>query len=102
MSKTTVVNLGSGAVFNVYIGRASPRRGFMASKWANPFKIVGSRNRERAVTMYEEYIRNAPELWDDLLELDGKVLGCWCKPLACHGDVLVKLIEERKLSSNLE
>jgi hypothetical protein len=26
-------------------------------------------------------------------ELDGRTLGCWCKPLACHGDILVELLE---------
>jgi hypothetical protein len=26
-------------------------------------------------------------------EFRGKVLGCWCKPEACHGDVLIELIE---------
>lgn len=34
-----------------------------------------------------------------LLELNGKVLGCWCKKRGdepCHGDVIVKLIEELK------
>ncbi|MHB8407806.1 MAG: DUF4326 domain-containing protein [Acidiferrobacterales bacterium] len=24
-------------------------------------------------------------------ELRGKVLGCWCSPQACHGDVLEEL-----------
>ena len=23
---------------------------------------------------------------------DAKYLGCWCKPEACHGDILIKLI----------
>lgn len=27
-----------------------------------------------------------------LPELKGR-LGCWCKPEACHGDVLVELLE---------
>ena len=26
--------------------------------------------------------------------LVGKTLGCWCKPNPCHGDVLVKLVQE--------
>lgn len=26
--------------------------------------------------------------------LAGKTLGCWCKPNPCHGDVLVKLVQE--------
>ncbi len=25
----------------------------------------------------------------------GKVLGCWCFPLACHGDVIVGLVNDR-------
>jgi len=31
-----------------------------------------------------------------LMELDGMVLGCWCRPKACHGDVLVELIDQVK------
>ena len=27
----------------------------------------------------------------DLHELEDKVLGCWCKPGVCHGDVLIEL-----------
>lgn len=34
---------------------------------------------------------------DELLELDGKVLGCWCKPRPCHGDVYVKIIGRIKM-----
>lgn len=30
------------------------------------------------------------------MELEGKNLGCWCKPEACHGDILVELIEIEK------
>lgn len=29
-----------------------------------------------------------------LHELDGKILGCFCKPDKCHGDVLIKLLNE--------
>lgn len=36
------------------------------------------------------------ELLYDIMELDGKTLGCWCKPQACHCDVLVEIIEELK------
>jgi hypothetical protein len=27
------------------------------------------------------------------LELKGKTLGCFCKPLACHGDVLAYIAD---------
>ena len=52
--------------------------------------------REKSLEMYEEYVRGNSELMGRLGELKGVVLGCWCKPLACHGDVLVKLVGERE------
>ena len=30
---------------------------------------------------------------DSVLQLKGKVLGCWCKPLPCHGDVIVDYLD---------
>jgi len=27
-------------------------------------------------------------------ELKGKVLGCWCHPKECHGDVLARIANE--------
>jgi hypothetical protein len=39
-----------------------------------------------------------PQLLADLHELEGKVLGCWCKPeKSCHGDVLVELLQKRDI-----
>ena len=35
-----------------------------------------------------------------LLELDGKVLGCFCKPQACHGDILIAAINYLKGQNN--
>jgi hypothetical protein len=72
--------------FDVYIGRPS--------MWGNPFKIGVHGSREEVLKKYEEYVRNEPLLMEALPELRGKVLGCWCHPLPCHGDVLVKLIKE--------
>ena len=74
--------------YEVYIGRPS--------KWGNKFAIGKDGSREEVIVKYERWIRKQPELMGALDELRGKVLGCWCKPLACHGDVLVKLVEEDK------
>jgi hypothetical protein len=52
--------------------------------------------RTEAISRYESWIRAQPELVAALVELDGKILGCWCKPHACHGDVLVRLVFELK------
>jgi len=73
--------------YDVYIGRPS--------KWGNPFKIGRDGNRAEVIEKYEAYIRKTPKLMEALPELEGKVLGCWCAPKACHGDVLVKLFKQK-------
>ena len=81
---TKVVNLKTDP-YDVYIGRPS--------KWGNPFEIGRDGTREQVIAKYEEWIKTKPDLMNSLHELEGKVLGCWCSPSACHGDVLIKLIE---------
>jgi hypothetical protein len=56
--------------------------------------LPNSVTRERAIQMYEAWIRRNPKLIAALPELAGKRLGCHCKPLACHGDVLIRLLDE--------
>jgi hypothetical protein len=36
----------------------------------------------------------------DITELKDKVLGCWCKPLNCHGDVILKKLQELENEKN--
>lgn len=75
--------------YDVYIGRPS--------KWGNPFSHIPGKGecqvptREDAVECYRRWIMTQPQLLADLHELQGKVLGCWCAPQACHGDVLADL-----------
>jgi len=73
--------------YDVYIGRGS--------KWGNPFVLLNEDDRKLVIEKYEKYIRGRKDLMDSLYELDGKVLGCYCKPRACHGDVLIKLRKEQ-------
>ena len=89
---TTVVNR-KYCKFDVYIGRGS--------KWGNPYSHrVGSKanyivdTRKEAIEKYREYIMSNLYLLGDICELKDKVLGCYCKPLSCHGDVLVELVEK--------
>lgn len=79
----------------VYIGRG---RG---SRWGNPYSdqpgtLVEHRvaSRAEALIWYEAWVRARPELMAALVQLRGKVLGFFCKPRECHGDVLVRLIGE--------
>jgi hypothetical protein len=88
--KTRVVHFKKSN-YDVYIGRPGI--------WGNPyshkegtkaeFKVA---TREEAVEKYREYILNNAELMSKIHELKGKVLGCWCKPLACHGDVIIEIL----------
>jgi hypothetical protein len=59
--------------------------------WGNPFVIGRDGNREQVIAKYERWLFTQPELLRRLPELRGNVLGCWCAPQACHGDVLVRL-----------
>ena len=80
-----VVNLRKEK-YDVYIGRGS--------KWGNRFVIGKDGDRDEVIRRYREWILNYKELLSSLHELKGKVLGCFCKPKACHGDVLVELVNE--------
>lgn len=85
----------SYAPFDVYIGRAVPRRGLAASPWASPFKVGRDGDHALVVNRYRAWLLTRPDLMARLGELRGKTLGCWCKvPGAekpCHGDVLADL-----------
>ena len=81
--------------YDIYIGRPS--------KWGNPFTfkpgITKARyvvqTRKEAIDAYREWITSGDgkHLLKDLQELKDKVLGCWCKPDSCHGDVLIELLK---------
>ncbi len=68
---------------------------FEASPWGNYFS-VRRYGREEALRRYEEKLRGKPHLMERLPELEGKTLACWCAPEACHGAILLRLIEERR------
>jgi len=71
--------------YDIYIGRGS--------KWGNPFKIGIHGGRDEVISKYEAHIMSNYDLINDLQELDGKILGCWCKPKKCHGDILKRMVE---------
>jgi hypothetical protein len=88
MSETSVVNIKTGDRFDVYIGRGS--------KWGNPYRIGQHGTRDQVIAMYRQYVTSSPALLRDLEELRGKRLACFCAPAACHGDVLVELLEAKQ------
>lgn len=71
------------------------------SKWGNPYSWLNFTTakfkvdtRKEAVQKYESYVRNSPELMNALKELMGKRIACVCRDSPCHGDVLIRLINE--------
>jgi hypothetical protein len=80
------------------------------TKWGCPFSHIKDRktkakflvnSRKEAIAAYKEWITNGEGkyLLNDLHELKGKTLGCWCKDVdgkgkSCHGDVLVELVND--------
>jgi Domain of unknown function (DUF4326) len=71
--------------YDVYIGRPS--------KWGNPFIIGINGTRETVIAKYKKWLLNKPDLIKEAQEeLKGKILGCWCAPNACHGDILSEIV----------
>lgn len=87
MSETKVVNLKHDD-FDVYIGRPSD--------FGNPFPV--GTDRKRCIQLFENYflkrVKVDEEFKQKVLTLRGKKLGCYCKPQACHGDVIKQYIDQ--------
>ena len=99
---TRVINIKTLEPYDVYIGTRVHFTKYENSKWRNIFKIekVNGKevpgSREKVISQYREYILNQPDLLKLIpIELKDKTLGCWCKPEACHGDVLAKLADKK-------
>jgi hypothetical protein len=95
MSETKVVNLRK-APYDVYIGRAG--RG-QDGYFGNPYALGKDGDRDEVLVKYKKYFQNRldkdPEFFKRVAALAGKTLGCFCKPFACHGDIIVKYLGGR-------
>ncbi|QDH46940.1 hypothetical protein LAh9_130 [Aeromonas phage LAh_9] len=84
--------------YDVYIGRS--KWGEPRNKWCNPFRSEKGEPPFRVINMYKKHlwsqIKKGEITIEDLISLDGKSLGCFCKPKPCHGDVVLKAIEWAK------
>ena len=75
----------------VYIGRGSP--------WGNPYSHMNYSKAKHIVSTREEAIELfrinvLPKL--DLRPLRGRHLVCFCKPKACHGDLLLEAANKKE------
>jgi DNA polymerase-3 subunit epsilon len=90
--RTRVTNIAKYR-YDVYIGRG---RG---SVWGNPFHEGQHGTKSEVIERYRVWIQTQPQLMARLPELRGKILGCWCYPDICHGDVLAELADRVGVST---
>ena len=98
---TRVVHLRREA-YDVYIGRAGQGED---GYFGNPFRVgaVCTRCRQlhpdagSTLPCYRAYLyarlSSDSEFYWRVVHLKGKVLGCFCKPGPCHGDVIIEWLE---------
>lgn len=83
--ETKVVNLHLEN-YDVYIGRAGHGQ---SGYYGNPFR---SGNRVQDIEDFKKYfyhrLKTDSEFKNSVLQLRGKVLGCFCHPSRCHGHVI--------------
>lgn len=85
--------------YDVYIGRDNPRLGLRDIGFSNRYSHKPmSRAEFRVATRDEAVERFQSDTLADLefmerirRELKGKILGCWCAPKRCHGEVLAAI-----------
>ena len=72
---------------DLYIGRGTI--------WGNPFIIGKDGTRTEVIAKYEKRVRTNSTLLKLIKNLHKNIiLGCYCKPLKCHGDVIIKIWKE--------
>lgn len=70
-----------------YIGRGG--------YWGNPYSMFEDGDREEVIRKYSydfEFDKFPNKKKDEVYKLAGKRLGCFCKPQACHGDILAEFL----------
>ena len=68
--------------------------------FGNPYKLE-EHGREECIRLFEVYfekrIKEDTEFRSAVLALQGKRLACFCKPLACHGDVIKRWLDAQPI-----
>ena len=90
---TRVVNIHKEA-YDVYIGRAGKGQD---GYFGNPFRLKQDMDRGGTLAGFREYfyrrLANDAEYRRRVHELQGKTLGCFCKPHPCHGDIIKEYLD---------
>lgn len=91
-NETTVVNIRNN-LYDQYIGRAGKGQD---GYFGNPFRLNPGESRGSTLEKYKKYfykrLANDPEFKRRIHALKGLVLGCFCKPRDCHGDIIAEYL----------
>jgi hypothetical protein len=63
------------------------------SAWGNPYELGKDGDRDTVCESYMYYFKKKLSLHQQLMDIKGKVLGCWCYPERCHGNYLIDLAD---------
>jgi len=101
---TTVIHIREKQPGDIYIGRP---RGSQAWGFGNPFTMPYDGNRAEVIRKYRAWLETGqtygntdatPErrTWvlQNIPQLKGRRLVCFCKPKPCHGDVLKEMADK--------
>lgn len=94
MGSTKIVNIYKDN-YDVYIGRAGKNKD---GYFGNPFPLKKGEVRGSTIEKYKEYfyrrLKEDNEFKNKILSLKGKILGCFCKPNSCHGDIIKEYLDK--------
>ena len=92
--KTQAIHIRERKAGDVYVGRAG--RGD-DGYFGNPFPLGRGEDRGSSLVKYKAYFDQRvlvdEEFKARVLALKGKRLVCFCKPHACHGDVIAMWVD---------
>jgi hypothetical protein len=90
----------------LYIGRYNHKLKLKTSPLSNPYFISKVLKRDEAIALYKRFVWQSIKRYRDELIVDGIMdelikisksnnaeLVCYCKPLPCHGDVIINAVE---------
>lgn len=81
---------------SIYIGRPSYKWGLKGSKFQNPYSL-DKYSREVAIEKYKKWLWNEIKIGhitiQELANMEGFDLVCYCSPKPCHGEVLLAAIK---------
>ncbi len=91
-NRNVIAQVLQNSIVNIKENAATMRKKVLIDRpsiWGNPFIIGRDGDKADRLRKYRDWIMGQPELLERAKkELRGRTIACWCKPEACHGDIL--------------